>query len=85
MFHVFKLIERGFHFIRKIVDIVVKTLVFILNRVLLTLVYFIGVGPIALSAKMFGKHFLPLKKEAVTYWIQKEKKTINKNDYYRQY
>ena len=42
----------------------------VVNVILLTVVYFIGVGITALFAKIFRKHFLDLKfdKKAKTYW-----------------
>ena len=35
----------------------------IVNFILLSAVYFIGIGPVSLFAKLFGRHFLDLKKQ----------------------
>ena len=42
----------------------------LINAILLSLVYFIGVGGTSIIAKIFGKHFLELKinKQSQTYW-----------------
>lgn len=58
----------------------------LVNSVLLSVVYFIGVGASALVAKIFNKHFFPLKhsKES-SYWtdLRLGKKPIE--DHYRQF
>jgi hypothetical protein len=59
----------------------------IVNSILLSAVYFIGVGPTYLVAKIVGKKFLDTKtdKKAKTYWstLDLDKKTIE--EYYRQF
>jgi uncharacterized membrane-anchored protein YitT (DUF2179 family) len=60
---------------------------FIMSRVILTILFYIVLTPIAILAKLVGKRFMVLKydKSANTYW---EKRTnINKNqiDYDRQF
>lgn len=59
----------------------------IINSVLLSLVYLIGVGITSIFAKLFGKHFLDTKisKKKETYWsdLNLKKRPIEK--YYRQF
>jgi Na+-driven multidrug efflux pump len=57
----------------------------IINFILLSIVYLIGVGLTSITAKIFGKHFLNMKKKKNSYWIDLnlKKKPINK--YYRQF
>ena len=60
----------------------------IVNFVLLIPVYFIGVGLTAIIAKMFGKHFMNLKKpdkKAKTYWVDKEQKKPKIDDFYKEF
>jgi len=42
----------------------------LVNAILLSLVYFIGVGGTSIIAKIFGKHFLDMKinTQSQTYW-----------------
>ncbi len=58
----------------------------IINLILLSIVYIIGVGITSIVAKIFGKHFLKLKidKNKESYWegLQLSGK---KEDYYRQF
>lgn len=59
----------------------------IINTVLLTLVYIIGIGFTSVIAKIFKKHFLELKvsKNKESYWqdLNLKKKPIE--EYYRQF
>ena len=58
----------------------------IVNFVMLTFVYFVGVGLTSIFAKLFNKHFLDLNfsKQEKTYWRDYDKK--NKiEDYYKQF
>ena len=59
----------------------------IVNFILLSLVYFVGVGITSLFAKIFNKHFLELKidKSKDSYWeeLNLTKEGIEK--YYRQF
>ena len=49
--------------IKKIFEPVSKIISSIVNFILLAIVYFIGIGPVAISMKLFGNHFLELKKQ----------------------
>ena len=59
----------------------------IVNFLLLTITYFLGVGLTSVLAKIFGKHFLKLKidEEEDSYWTELNltKKPIG--EYYRQF
>ncbi|MBD3155411.1 MAG: hypothetical protein GF368_02025 [Candidatus Aenigmarchaeota archaeon] len=44
----------------------------VVNFVLLTFVYFIGIGITSLFAKIFGKKFLDMKEGEKSYWKNKE-------------
>lgn len=59
----------------------------IVNSILLSLVYLIGIGFTSFFARIFGKHFLELKtsKKAKTYWSNLNLKTEKIDNYYRQF
>jgi len=59
----------------------------IVNYVLLSLVYFLGVGLTAVLAKASGKHFMKLKRnpKASTYWVSGRIEKQNAEEYYRQF
>ncbi len=59
----------------------------IINSILLSVVYLIGVGITSIVAKLVGKHFLDTKinKEAKTYWSDLDLKKKPINEYYRQF
>jgi len=75
----FKKFYRGFKRFGKAVSKVI-------NFVLLTVVYFIGVGFTSLLAKAFRKKFLLLEKpESDTYWIDNKITKKKLTDYYRSF
>lgn len=41
-----------------------KTISNIVNFILLSIIYFIGIGPVAVISKLMGKHFLEPKKDS---------------------
>ena len=59
----------------------------LINSILLTLVYIIGVGLISIFAKIFGKNFLDTKidKNKQTYWKELNLTKKPMEDYYRQF
>jgi large-conductance mechanosensitive channel len=59
----------------------------VVNFVLLSFVYFIGVGLTALFAKASGKHFLSLGKDRkkATYWHEERIGTRQQDSYFRQF
>lgn len=63
-----------------------QTIVIVINTVLLTIVYFIGIGLTSIIAKLVGKHFLDISnKDRKTHWsdLNLRKKSIE--EYYRQF
>jgi hypothetical protein len=60
---------------------------FIMTRIILTLLYYLVLTPIALIAKIAGKKFLEqgFDKNKETYWEYREKKEIQPSDYERQF
>jgi len=58
----------------------------IINFILLSIVYFLGIGLTSIIAKIFNKKFLDLKKEnKKTYWEEKEMSDKEFQDYFRQF
>lgn len=71
--------EGSKKFSHKIADMV--------NFILLSLVYFVGVGITSLLAKIFKKHFLNVKLDQSrhSYWEPLNLGKKSKEDYYRQF
>ena len=59
----------------------------IVNAILLTIVYFIGVGLTSIVAKIVGKHFMETKveKSKKSYWKEYNLEKEPKDNYYRQF
>lgn len=59
----------------------------IVNTILLSIVYFIGVGITSIIAKLIKKKFLQtnLSKESETYWSQISSENKGIEEYYRQF
>lgn len=57
----------------------------IINTILLTFVYLIGVGLTSIFAKIFRKHFLEIKLSKNSYWSDLKLKKKKLEDYYRQF
>ena len=57
----------------------------IINFVLLSIVYLIGVGFTSIVAKIFGKHFLDMKKKKDSYWHDLNLRRKSIEEYYRQF
>ena len=58
----------------------------IINTILLSFVYLIGVGLTSIIAKIFGKHFLETKlSKKSTYWSNLNLKKKKFEEYYRQF
>ena len=59
----------------------------LVNSVLLTFVYIIGVGPTSILGRLFGKNFLNLKpdKNRKSYWEDLDINKRNIEEYYRQF
>ncbi len=60
---------------------------FVMSRIILTLLFYLILSPIALIAKIVGKKFMPLKfdKATSTYWEKRENSVKQKIDYERQF
>jgi len=77
---IWEAIKKGFlafsHFMQKIV-----------NTILLSIVYFIGIGLTSLILKLFGKRFMELKldKHAKSYYKNCDATKKQKSDFYRMY
>jgi len=57
----------------------------VINFILLSIVYLIGVGLTSITAKIFGKHFLDMKKKKNSYWVDLNLKKKSIDKYYRQF
>lgn len=58
----------------------------LVNSVLLSIAYAIGVGLTHIAAKLVGKHFLDTElSKAGTYWVDLNLKKKETKDYYRQF
>lgn len=59
----------------------------IINSILLTVVYIIGIGITSIVAKTMGKRFLLTNspKKLTTYWTKLDLKKDSISDYYRQF
>lgn len=60
---------------------------FFMTRVILTVLYFAVLTPLAIAAKISGKKFMELKipKDKDSYWNLRDVKEIDKKDYERQF
>jgi hypothetical protein len=59
----------------------------IMTRVILSILFYLGLTTISLLAKLFGKKFLELKidRSKESYWIKRENKKITPTDLERQF
>jgi|SRR3989338_5662107 len=57
----------------------------IINTVLLSFVYVVGVAPTSIVAKILGKHFLETKLSKSSYWSALNLKKKSIEEYYRQF
>ncbi|MAG92112.1 hypothetical protein CMO83_05545 [Candidatus Woesearchaeota archaeon] len=75
----FKGIRQGFNdFSNNIVNVI--------NFVLLLIVYILGIGLVSIIMKLFGKHFLELKKEnKKTNWVEHKVAKQPLEKYYRSF
>ncbi|MCK5175187.1 MAG: hypothetical protein KAR47_17470 [Planctomycetes bacterium] len=63
-----------------------KMMGYVMTRVILTVLFYLVVTPVSITAKLFGKSFLDLKfdKNADSYWIER-KSEPEKGDYEKQF
>jgi len=57
------MLKKIFKAIKSTLEPIAKAISSIVNLILLALVYFIGIGIVSIVMKLFGKHFLELKKK----------------------
>ena len=60
----------------------------VMTRVILCILFYLGITPIGFLARLFGKDFLGLKfnkNNTNTYWIPKEGRIFKKTDYEKQF
>ncbi len=59
----------------------------LVNTILLTIVYLIGVGPVAIVAKITGKKFFETRtnKEKESYWVDLGLSKKKQEEYFRQF
>ncbi len=64
-----------------------KNLAIIINSILLTIVYFLGIGLTSIFLKIFGKNFLETKIEISreSYWKELNLNKEPMNNYFRQF
>ncbi len=62
-----------------------NNIVIIINSILLSLVYFIGIGLTSIFAKLFRKKFLEFEKKNNTYWSELNLKKKPLEEYYKQF
>ena len=60
----------------------------VMTRVILSLLFYLGITPMGFLARLFGKDFLELrfnKNTAKSYWIPKERRKFERSDYENQF
>ncbi len=57
----------------------------IINFLLLSIVYLVGIGLTSIVAKLFSKHFLDMKKKKDSYWHDLNLKNKSVEEYYKQF
>lgn len=64
-----------------------KTIATLVNSILLTIVYLVGVGVTSIIARIIGKKFLDVSPDSqrLSYWEVKEASTDNIKEYLRQF
>jgi len=55
------------------------------TRILLTIIFFVIVGPISVLMKLFNKDSLKFKFNKNTYWLPRSQKEIQEENYYHQF
>ena len=57
------MIKKIWNLIKTVLEPISKTISNVVNFILLSIVYFIGIGIVSISTKIFGRHFLEIKKQ----------------------
>lgn len=83
---IFRYLKRVFDAFSEFVRPVTERISLVVNTILLTIVYFVGVGLTFCVAKLARKKFLKLEKENTnSYWIDKDSKTTEYHKNFRQF
>jgi large-conductance mechanosensitive channel len=78
------MLKKIWTLIKSILEPIAKVISNTINFILLAVVYFIGIGPISIISKLFGKHFLELKKQNnKSNWREHKLTKQPLEDYYR--
>ena len=78
------MLKKVWEAIKTVLEPVGKVMSGIVNFILLAVVYFIGVGVVSIIMKLFGKHFLELKKQnKKSNWTEHKVTKQPIEDYYR--
>ena len=62
-----------------------QNIALLVNSILLTVAYMIGIGITAIIAKLVGKKFLATEKSSKSYWKKLDLKKKDMDSYYRQF
>lgn len=78
------MLKRILDSIKSVLEPVAKVISSIVNFILLALVYFLGIGIVSISMRLFGKHFLELKKKnSKSSWQEHKVEKQPLESYYR--
>ena len=69
--------------VRNILEPIAKTVSNIVNFILLSIVYFVGIGIVSISMKLSGKHFLELRQNKRSNWHEHKVTKEPLKNYYR--
>lgn len=78
------MIKKIWNFLKPILELISKLVSSVINFFLLSAVYFFGVGLVAIPMKIFGTHFLELKRQnKKTNWREHKVEKQPLESYYR--
>ena len=78
------MVKKLWFVIKSILEALGKLISGIVNFILLFAVYFVGIGAVSISMKLFGKHFLELKKKnGKSIWREHKVEKQPLESYYR--
>ncbi len=78
-----KRLKQFFNGFQKGIKSFSDNIISIINFLLLSIVYLIGIGLTSITAKIFGKHFLDINKKRDSYWHNLKLKNKNIEEYYK--
>lgn len=73
------------HGIKEGAELFGEAIAALVNTVLLTIVYFVGIGLTSIIAKIFKKSFLDLDKKSYSYWKNLNLRKKPLEEYYRRF